>query len=64
MLHVSPIFIGGESVHLDPEGHAFLATVLPGGELGTDAVHLLQRLEGPRLLLVLGLGVKGLPLPG
>lgn len=30
----------GEGVDLDPEGDALLATVLPGGELCADAVHL------------------------
>lgn len=30
----------GKGVDLDPEGHALLAAVLPGGELGADAVHL------------------------
>lgn len=30
----------GEGVDLDPEGDALLAAVLPGGELGADAVHL------------------------
>lgn len=43
VLHVLPTFVGGEGVHLDPEGHTFLAAVLPGGELSADAVHLLQR---------------------
>lgn len=66
MLHVVPVFIGGESVHLDAEGHAFLAAVLPGRELGTDAVDLLQRLERPRLVHVLMLRLEDerLPLPG
>lgn len=40
MLHVLPLFIGGKSVHLDTEGHPFLAPMLPGGELGADAVDL------------------------
>lgn len=40
MLHVFPVFIGGKSVHLDTEGHPFLAAMLPGGELGADAVDL------------------------
>lgn len=40
MLHVFPVFIGGKSVHLDTEGNPFLATMLPGGELGADAVDL------------------------
>lgn len=40
MLHVFPVFIGGKRVHLDTEGHPFLATMLPGGELGADAVNL------------------------
>lgn len=66
VLHVFPLSIGGERVHLDAERHALLAAVLPGGELGTDAVHLLQRLERPRLLCVLMLRLddQGLPLPG
>lgn len=40
MLHVLPVFIGGEWVHLDTEGHPFLPAMLPGGELSADAVHL------------------------
>lgn len=40
MLHVFPVFIGGESVHLDTEGHSFLPAMLPGGELSADAVDL------------------------
>lgn len=40
LLHVLPVLIGGEGVHLDTEGHSFLAAVLPGGELGADAVDL------------------------
>lgn len=58
MLHVVPVLSGGERVHLDAEGHAFLPTVLPGRELGTDAVHLLQRSETLRLLHVLMLRLK------
>lgn len=60
MLHVLPTFVGGEGVHLDPEGHTFLAAVLPGGELGADAVHLSQR--GGKSQVVAGcwrLGVRG-----
>lgn len=45
MLHVLAVSIDGEGVHLDAERHAFLPAVLPGGELGTDAVHLSQRTE-------------------
>lgn len=40
MLDVVAALVGGERVHLDPEGHALLAAVLPGGELGADAVDL------------------------
>lgn len=40
MLHVFPVFVGGESVHLDTEGHSFLPAMLPGGELSADAVDL------------------------
>lgn len=40
MLDVFSVFIGGVSVHLDSEGHPFLPAVLPGGELGADAVDL------------------------
>lgn len=40
MLHVFPVFIGGESVHLDTKGHSFLPTMLPGCELSADAVDL------------------------
>ena len=40
MLHVFPVFIGGESVNLDTKGHPLLPTMLPGGELSTDAVDL------------------------
>lgn len=47
VLHVFPTFIGGERVHLDTERHTFLPAVLPGRELGTDAVHLWQRWETP-----------------
>lgn len=47
VLHVLPVFVGGEGVHLDAERHAFLPAVLPGGELGADAVHLSQRIGQP-----------------
>lgn len=47
VLHVFPTLIGGEGVHLDAEGHSFLPAVLPGRELGADAVHLWQRWETP-----------------
>lgn len=46
VLHVFPVFVGGEGVHLDTEGHSFLPAVLPGGELGADAVDLGRRGEG------------------
>lgn len=36
---VAPL-VGGERVHLDPEGYALLAAVLPGRELGANAVDL------------------------
>lgn len=35
----------GERVKLDPEGDALLATVLPGGELCADTVHLQTRVR-------------------
>lgn len=40
MLHIFSMLIGRERVHLDTEGHAFLPPMLPGRELGADAVHL------------------------
>lgn len=40
VLDVVAVLVGGERVHLDPEGHALLSTVLPGGELGADAIDL------------------------
>ena len=40
MLHVLPVLIGAESVHLDTKRHSLLPTVLPGGELSADAVDL------------------------
>lgn len=67
MLHVLPVFIGAEGVHLDPEGHAFLAAVLPGGELGADAVHLVVGEDRGLLEVAEGRGTGGgggLPLPG
>lgn len=40
VLDVVAALVAGERVHLDPEGHALLATVLPGCELSADAVDL------------------------
>lgn len=40
MLHVFAMFISGESVNLDTEGHPFLPAMLPGGELSADTVDL------------------------
>lgn len=40
MLNVVAALVGGKRVHLDPEGHTFLTTVLPGSEFGADAVDL------------------------
>lgn len=45
MLQVFPVFIAGESVHLDTEGHSLLPAMLSRGELSTDAVDL-RRKEG------------------
>lgn len=68
VLHVLPTFVGGEGVHLDPEGHAFLAAVLPGGELGTDAVDLWQKVGKTKgccwFVGGWGLDDQRLPLPG
>lgn len=46
MLHVFPVFIGGESVNLDTKGHPLLSTMLPGGELSADAVDLSKTRDG------------------
>lgn len=46
VLHVFAVFIGGERVHLDAEGHSLFPAVLPGGELGADAVDLGRRKRG------------------
>lgn len=43
MLEVLPMVDGGEGVHLDPKRDPLLPAVLPGGELGADAVHLRRR---------------------
>lgn len=40
VLDVVAALVCAERVHLDPEGHALLATVLPGGELSANAVDL------------------------
>lgn len=40
MLQVFAVFIAGESVHLDTEGHSLLPAMLSRGELSTDAVDL------------------------
>lgn len=40
MLHVFPMFIGGECVHQDTKWHSFLSTMLLQGELSADAVDL------------------------
>ena len=50
MLQVFPVFIAGESVHLDTEGHSLLPAMLSRGELSTDAVDL-RRKEGLRTLV-------------
>lgn len=68
VLHVFPALIGGERVHLDTEGHAFLPAVLPGGELGTDAVHLSQKVGKTefvvRVYSLAGWGGAGVSVPG
>lgn len=40
MLHIFSMVVGGEGVHLDAKRNALLPAVLPGGELGADAVDL------------------------
>lgn len=45
MLQVLPVVVGGEGVHLDPKGDPLLPAMLPGGELGADAVHLRRRVK-------------------
>lgn len=45
MLDVFAVFVGGKSVHLDPEGHTLLPAMLSGGELSADAVDL-ERHQG------------------
>lgn len=40
VLDIVAALVGGERVYLDPEGYAFLTAMLPGGELGANAVDL------------------------
>lgn len=43
MLHVFPMFIGGESVHQDTKWHSFLSSMLLQGKLSADAVDLRRK---------------------
>lgn len=60
VLQVFPVFIAGESVHLDTEGHSLLAAMLSRGELSTDAVDL-RRQRGFENSYVCSACVSGSP---